>query len=156
MGARDDVIGFDAFVDRVESRLQQALGAAYGPKDGHEAAVDALSWAWEHWDQAATLEHPVAYLFRVGQSARRRFVGRPLPFSVPEDVQDRPDLSPELLPALRGLPEQQRVVVLLVHAYQWRQQEVADLLGVGPSTVQAHLVRGLAHLRRRLDVCDAH
>jgi hypothetical protein len=36
---------FSAFVRRTEPRLLQALVATYGPVDGREAAVDALSWA---------------------------------------------------------------------------------------------------------------
>ena len=36
---------------RTEPKLLQALVGTYGAVDGREAAVDALSWAWEHWDR---------------------------------------------------------------------------------------------------------
>lgn len=42
---------FEAFVGRVKPGLLQALVATYGPVDGREACVDALSWAWEHKDR---------------------------------------------------------------------------------------------------------
>ncbi len=70
---------FARFVDVVEPRLLQALVAVYGPVDGRGATVDALSWAWEHWDRLQEIENKPAYLFRVGQSATRRYSTRPLP-----------------------------------------------------------------------------
>lgn len=141
---------------RWEQRLQQALVATYGPSDGREAAVDALSWAWEHWDRVVEMTNPLGYLYRVGQSATRRFAASSTPLDGIEVASAQFDVHPDLVPALRKLPQQQRTVVLLVHAYGWTQQDVAGLLGVAPSTVQAHLVRAVARLRDELgarDVC---
>jgi RNA polymerase sigma factor (sigma-70 family) len=59
------------------------------------------------------------------------------------------------MPAMRGLSEQQRTAVLLVHGFQWSQTEVADLLDINPSTVREHLRRGLDRLRSELEVFDA-
>ncbi len=69
---------FARFVGDVEPRLLQALMAMYGPVDGRAATVDALSWSWEHWDQLQGIDNKAAYLFRVGQSATRRYSVRPL------------------------------------------------------------------------------
>ena len=52
-----------AFVREVEPRLRQALVATYGPVDGREATVDALSWAWEHWDRLRDVRNPGGYLY---------------------------------------------------------------------------------------------
>lgn len=146
---------FVAFVDSVKPALVQALVATYGPVDGREAAVDALSWAWEHWDRVADIEHPVRYLYRVGQSATRRFLPKPLPHRLVEILETRsPDVEPGLLPALKRLSERQRTVVLLVHGYAWPQIEVAALLEVSPSTVADHLSRALTRLRNELEVDD--
>jgi RNA polymerase sigma factor (sigma-70 family) len=91
----------------------------------------------------------------VGQSATRRFGHRPIPRSGwPDDTADIPDVVPELMPALRRLPEQQRSVVLLVHGFGWSQVDVADLLAVSPSTVHAHLDRAVSRLRAELEVSD--
>jgi DNA-directed RNA polymerase specialized sigma24 family protein len=46
------------------------------------------------------------------------------------------------------------VCVVLVLAYEWTQQEVAGLLDIAPTSVQNHLERGLAHLRRAIGVVD--
>jgi RNA polymerase sigma factor (sigma-70 family) len=148
---------FEAFVADVKPRLLQALVATYGPTDGREACVDALSWAWEHWDRLVAVEHPVAYLYRVGQSATRRFVPRPLPVRLADVIANEfPEIEPELMPALAGLSEQQRIVVVLVHGYGWRQAEVARLLEINASTVRDYLERGIERLRRDMEVRDVH
>lgn len=147
---------FAAFVREVEPRLRQALVATYGPVDGREATVDALSWAWEHWDRLRDLRNPGGFLYRVGQSAVRRFGSRPMPVGVFQASHEaRPDLSPELVPALARLSAQQRTVVVLVHAYGWSQAEVATLLEISPSTVREHMNRALARLRDELEVRNA-
>ena len=147
---------FALFVRDVEPRLLQALVAAYGPREGREATVDALSWAWEHWDRLGPIGNKVGYLFRVGQSATRRYSSRAIPVatSVSEGLL-LVDIDPGLLPALSHLSEQQRTVVVLIHAFGWSQTEVARLLEITVSTAREHLSRALGHLRDELVVCDA-
>jgi DNA-directed RNA polymerase specialized sigma24 family protein len=142
---------FDVFVARVEPRLRRALMAAYGPERGREATAEALAWAWEHQERMAGLSEPVGYLYRVGQSrSRRRRFG--IPF-VRDDWSD-PVVEPELIGALGRLSERQRVAVVLVHGYGWTLVEVAALLGIGATTVQNHVERGLDRLRGLLEVSD--
>lgn len=100
--------------------------------------------------------NPTGYLFRVGQTAARRARPRPLPVSTSTEPTAVAEwFDPRLLPALSRLSEQQRTVVVLVHAYGWSQREVAELLGLSPSTVRAHLERALTHLRTSLEASDA-
>jgi len=61
-------------------------------------------------------------------------------------------VEPGLPAALEKLSEQQRVVVALVHGYQWSMSEVAELLDVSKSTVQSYDERGLRRLRTKLGV----
>lgn len=148
---------FRAFVRDVEPQLLDALVATYGPVDGREATVDALSWAWEHWDRLDGVSNKVGYLYRVGQTASRRFAARGLPLTRSLASPTRlPDVEPGLIPALAALSDQQRTVVLLVHAFDWSQSEVAILLDITPSTVREHLRRALERLRHHLEVHDAH
>ena len=63
-----------------------------------------------------------------------------------------PWVEPGLPDALARLPERQRVVVYLVFGHEWSMSEVAALLGVEKATVQKHVERGMAKLRRRLGV----
>ena len=148
--------GLRAFLHDTEPRLRQALVATYGPVNGREATVDALSWAWEHWDRLAEVTNKVAYLYRVGQSATRHLDIRPIPIDVLRAVSwGLPEVTPELLPSLARLSPQQRTTVVLVHAFGWPQAEVAELLEINPSTVREHLQRALTRLRADLEVHDA-
>jgi DNA-directed RNA polymerase specialized sigma24 family protein len=44
--------------------------------------------------------------------------------------------------------------VVLVYGFGWHLSEVAAVTGVRVPTVQTHAQRGLAHLRRALEVHD--
>jgi RNA polymerase sigma-70 factor (ECF subfamily) len=56
-------------------------------------------------------------------------------------------VEPGLPKALARLSEKQRTVVWLVHGLEWKQTEVAELLGVSADTVNTHLSRGMKKLR---------
>lgn len=152
-----DPAEFAEFLDGVESRLRQALVAMYGPVDGREATIDALSWAWEHWERLSEIDNKPGYLYRVGQSAVRRFGSRPVPWQITDAVTDvLPDIEPGLLPALTRLSAQQRTVALLVHAHGWSQAEVARTLEINASTVREHLARAMGRLREELQAQDVN
>lgn len=146
---------FSRFVEEEEAVLRAALVAHYGVEIGREAAAEALAWAWEHWERLRYMENPVGYLYRVGRSkARRSFRHRPL-FPHP-DGHEPPWVEPGLRGAVERLTPNQRKAVVLVHAYGLTHQEVADILGISRSTVQNHLERGLAKLRRDLRGGEGH
>jgi RNA polymerase sigma-70 factor, ECF subfamily len=150
-----DVGLFEEFVANVESRLRIALIAAYGPLDGQTAALDALSWAWEHWTDVRAMANPVGYLYRVGQTAVRRQRIRPIPIDASTfRYYGIPEIHPELIGALAALTVQQRTAVMLVHAFGWTIRDVAGMLELAPSTIQTHVERGLAHLRDHLEASN--
>jgi RNA polymerase sigma-70 factor (ECF subfamily) len=60
-----------------------------------------------------------------------------------EGVADRHDL----VAALAGLPEVQRVAVVLRHVADVPTAEVATVLGCPEATARSHVARGLARLR---------
>jgi RNA polymerase sigma-70 factor (ECF subfamily) len=143
--------GYEAFVVEAGPRLRAALVSAYGMEAGVEAASDALAYGWESWERLRTMDNPVGYLFRVGQTAAARQRRRP-PLLDRPDPTEIPHFEPGLVPALEQLSEQQRVCVLLVHAYGWTQVDAAQVLDVSPDTVRTHLQRGLARLQQLLKV----
>ncbi len=143
---------FTVFVRETQDRVRHALVAAHGPERGREAAAEAFSYAWEHWDRIEGMENPAGYVYRVGQRAVRPRRQRPL-FPAPAD-NPQPWIEPGLPAALADLSERQRVTVVLVHGYGFTHQETSDLLGVSRGSVQRHLDRGLAKLRSRLGVTD--
>jgi RNA polymerase sigma-70 factor (ECF subfamily) len=119
---------------------------------GREAAAEALAYGWEHWDRISGMENPTGYLFRVGQSKARRMVGRSHRLSRVDVVFAEPWVEPRFGSAWGELSERQRVVVGLIHAFDWSFAEVAELLGVSRSSVQSYEQRGLRKLRKALGV----
>ena len=146
---RDD--GFRAFAASNESRLRQALCASLGSQAGRDAAAEALAYGWEHWDRVSQMTNPVGYLFKLGRSRGRRTLRRRDPVLIVDSAR-LPEFEPGLPGALSGLSERQRLAVTLVHCFEWSLGEVAEHLGVSKGTVQRHLDRGMASLRRELGV----
>lgn len=141
---------FEEFYRATEPRLRRALVAAFGAVRGRDATVDALSYAWEHFEQIRGMEHPLAYLFRVGQTSSRSRRRRVL-FPSPAEA-GMPWIEPGLPAALHRLSEHQRVAVVLAHGFGWTHREIAEILGLSTSTVQNHVERGLHNLRAALEV----
>jgi DNA-directed RNA polymerase specialized sigma24 family protein len=142
-------------VTEAAPRLQRAFVAAYGSERGHEAAAEALGYAWQHWKRIATMENPIGYLFRVGQSRTRP--RRRLPLArmwSPAEGSAEALVEPGLRNAMTELSESQRIAVVLVHGYAWTLREVAELIDVSVSTVQTHVDRALEKLRAALEVVD--
>ncbi len=125
--------------------------ASYGPETGREAAADALEYAWVHWGQVESMDYPVAYLYRVGQSAAKKYrMGTPV--ADPPDDVSQPWFEPGLLPALSRLSDRQRTAVVLRHGFGHTYTEISEVLGVSIPTVQKHIDRALKKLRRSLEV----
>jgi len=143
---------FTEFVTATEAPLRVALTAAHGPDSGREAAADALAYGWEHWERVRAMDNPAGYLYRVAQNKAKRSNAKRAVSLPPVDDQHEPWVEPGLPSALAKLPERQRVVVALLHGYQWSLSEVAQFLDVSKSTVQSHDERGLEKLRKRLGV----
>jgi RNA polymerase sigma-70 factor (ECF subfamily) len=140
---------FEAFFERVESKLRIALTAVFGQEGGRDAAAASLAYGWEHWDEVSAIDNPVGYLYRVGRSSQRRRK-EPTWAAVPEG--HTPLVEPGLPGAIAKLSQKQRLVVVLVHGYGWDRVEVADLAQISVSSVDTHLSRGLSKLRDSLGV----
>lgn len=151
---RDDtaVDAFTEFVRRLEPGLRRALTAAFGSDIGREAAAEALAYGWQHWARVAPMTNPSGYLFRVAQNKARRMTGRSRRWSHDEILYQEPWAEPRFGPAWSSLSERQRVVVGLIHGFDWTHSEVADLLQISKGTVQTYEKRALKKLRRDLGV----
>lgn len=152
--AIDGPAGFaDALAEAVEP-VQRALVAAYGIEVGVEAAADARAWAWEHRENWISMDNRAGYLFRVGQSAARKYRRSPIVLPAVEPAGDGFPIAPELPAALAALSTRQRAAVVMVHAHGYGLTEAADVLGLSVSTLRNHLDRGLRRLRKNLKVAD--
>ena len=144
---------FAEFHGQAEPILRRALIARYGGEVGRESTAEALAYAWEHWQKVEPMANPIGYLYRVGQSRSRRLWPRRAVFTTRPD-EALPWVEPGLPAALNKLSPRQRQAVVLIHSFEYTHQEVADLLGIGRSSVQNHLERGLAKLRSELEGSD--
>jgi DNA-directed RNA polymerase specialized sigma24 family protein len=144
---------FDAFAAEEGDRLRRVLVARHGVDIGNDLCADALTLAWERWDEIGAMANPTGYLYRVAQSASRRYRrwGRTLQFPVEfAPHQGPPDGSGDIFLSLGRLKPVQRTCVVMVHAYRWTYQEVADVLDVPVTTVTNHVHRGMKQLRADL------
>lgn len=148
----DLAAGFAGFVAAKESVLRQSLTASLGAELGREATAECLAYGWEHWARVSDMDNSAGYLYRVGLNWGRKNAGRNT-IVFPADVsEDSGWVEPRLSDAIAGLSRKQRVVVYLIHGHDWSLSEVAGLLEVSKGTVQKHLERGMARLRRELKV----
>lgn len=114
------------------------------------------------------VRHPEAYLFRIAGNLaldrhRREADGAVLPISPaaaeslrdPAPAAETAILSREALDVLRQaiaeLPPRGREVFVLHKFEGLSYGEIADRLGIAKNTVMVHMVRSLAHCKRRLD-----
>ncbi len=149
---RQDTVAseFTDFVLVVEPRLRRALSAAFGSERGREATAEALAYGWQHWGRVGVMANPAGYLFRVGQRKARRMRSSPRTVDQFEQVHEDPWVEPGLVPALLKLSERQRVVISLVHAFDWSMSEVATVLGVSKAAVQSYEKRARKKLQREM------
>jgi RNA polymerase sigma-70 factor (ECF subfamily) len=142
-------VEFEEFVREARPRLLRAFAGCRDREGAGDAAAEALSYAWEHWEMVRGLDNPAGYLYRVGLSRTR---ARKRPVLPPPEQLGLPEVEPALIPALLELPETQRTALWLVHGCQWRYAEVAEAMGTSVSMVGNHLRRGMDRLRERLEV----
>ena len=147
---------YSSFVRLQGERVRLALIAVFGPDTGAEATSEALAYGWQHWERVSVMENPTGYLYAVGRNWARRHARRrsELPAALPTERGSDVWVEPGLPAALEALSGKQRSAVILVHGYGWTLEEATAVLGVGRSTVQKHVNRGLARLRRSLGVSD--
>ena len=141
---------FTVFMRDAQPRVLVALAAAFGPEAANDASAEAFAYAWEHWDRVAEMDNPAGYVYRVGRSRIRP--RKPMLVCPPPPVNPTPLVEPGLVSALGRLSARQRAAVVLTEGFQYSLTEVAELLGVHPSSVRRHRERALRKLRSRLGV----
>jgi RNA polymerase sigma-70 factor (ECF subfamily) len=72
------------------------------------------------------------------------------------ELVERREVSNAVAAAVAALPEEQREVVVLKEYQGLTFLEIAEALGVPPSTVKTRLYRGLGQLRRQLESQGIH
>lgn len=146
-----------------------ALGRLGYLLTGDHAAADDLTAetliaAWNQWDRMPEVERPAAYLrriminismSRVRSSARERrrirlfYADRPETYADPDGAA-----AVDVRAALRLLPVRRRACVVLRHAFDLSEDDVAGILRVSVGTVKSQTSRGMAQLQRLLAAGD--
>lgn len=153
--------GFDAFYDRTYYRvLAYARKLAGNIADAEQAVVDAYTVTALRWDRVGGYESPEAYVRKIvrrhiakaiRQWWRRQDPGwlRNVPLPPPPADPELSAEARELLALFQLLSKAQRQVLEL-HCQGLTSSEIAQELGMKPTTVRTHLERARARLRNAL------
>jgi DNA-directed RNA polymerase specialized sigma24 family protein len=112
-----------------------------------------LVYAWRKWDRVQDLANPTGYLYRVGQRIAKKPAKRQGLTEMPEPGR-LPWIEPGLSDGLATLTAKQRTAVVLHCSFDWTYAEIADVSGTSVRSVRTHVDRGLAKLRRALEVAE--
>jgi len=125
--------------------------------DDHGAAEDIVQDAFIRLHpRLAAVQHPTAYLRaaivngcrnRARSAGRARERLRRVSLTAELSSVDRPS---ELFDAIARLPYKQRSVLTLRYWADVPEGQIADIVGVRPSTVRSITVRALARLKKEL------
>jgi RNA polymerase sigma-70 factor (sigma-E family) len=137
-----------------------------GDRDAAQDLVaEAFARAWASWGTVSTHPVPTAWVVRTALNAnvsrwrrRRREVPLPDPGAVADlpaagEAADGP-IDSQIMAALLRLPGRQRQVVALRLFLDLDTLRTAEVLGIAPGTVTAHLARAIATLRDDLTSAD--
>ncbi len=140
----------------------RAVLVSVGDRDRAQDLVDeAFTRAFASWRTVSRHPAPAAWVVRTALNAnvswwrrRRREVAVPDPGMVADPAAAEGaaagPVDPRIMAALARLPARQRQVVALRLFLDLDTARTAQVLGISPSAVKAHLARALASLRADL------
>ena len=162
--AEGDADAFGVLVDRHAGPARRVARAVLDdPHDADDAAQEGFLAAWQAIDRYDPRQPFAPWLLRIvineARDLRRRRKVRTttsIPLSVeaagqsPEAATDAALIGDRLRVALAGLPERQRMVVMLFDAEGWAHGEIGGLLGIPDGTVRSELHHARRALRQAL------
>jgi len=121
-------------------------------EDAHEVCQEAFARLLSCLRDGTEILNPPAWLCRTAVNLSiERVRRRPPPLRPPPvAAEGNADNREVIEAAIQDLPERQRVVFLLRHEQGMPLVEIAQMLGIAPSTAGVHLTRALQALRDRL------
>ncbi|MGO9162361.1 MAG: sigma factor-like helix-turn-helix DNA-binding protein [Streptosporangiaceae bacterium] len=159
MGVGTQRLDFAEFYREARDDCLRTVLVSIGDRDTAQDLVDeAFARACASWRSVSRHPAPRAWVVRTALNAsisrwRRRRREMPVPdpavvadLAAPGGLSGGP-VDPQIMAALMRLPARQRQVVALRLFLDLDTARTAEVLGVGPSTVKAHLARALAALR---------
>ncbi|MBV9416203.1 MAG: sigma-70 family RNA polymerase sigma factor [Solirubrobacterales bacterium] len=169
---RGDVDAFSSLVEAHSGRVYRTLrGLSLEPDEAEEVAQEVFVRAWRGLRQFEGRAQLSTWLYRIAYNeAQRRLARRPSsaisPGYAPEealrDVPDNPQGGPDaraldrefesiLAQALRELPHERRVAVVLRDIEGLSTEEAASVVGIRQAAFKSRLHRGRMQLRELLE-----
>jgi RNA polymerase sigma factor (sigma-70 family) len=154
-----DSAGFDEFFAASWDPCLRAVAATTGNMMlAEDQTAEAFARAWASWRTVSRHPAPKAWVVRTALNAGvSRWRRRRREVSVPDPARaaDLPaaggaaadQVDPQIMAALMRLPARQREVVALRLILDLDTARTAEVLGIAPGTVMAHMGRAMAALR---------
>ena len=148
-------LDFQEFYQANRDACLRAVLAGVGDRQlAEDLVAEAFTRAWTSWHRVSRHPAPTAWIVRTAFNTRiswwRRRRGE-VALDVGDEVADTTagdrGLDPGLLAALRRLPKRQREVIVFRVFLDLDTRATADILGIAPGTVTAHLSRAVTTLR---------
>jgi RNA polymerase sigma-70 factor (sigma-E family) len=159
---------FAAFVDQHAASLARLAHLLLGDADAaHDLTADVFLAAWRQWGRISRLDYPLAYVRRMltnqaatrhRRRARERFALERLFAVGTREVGYEPDGAAvlDIRSALQAIPPRRRACIVLRHAFDLSEREVAQILGITVGAVKSQTSKGLAQLRREFGAADTY
>jgi RNA polymerase sigma-70 factor (ECF subfamily) len=153
---------FAEFYRAAKDDCLRTVLVSVGDQDTAQELVDeAFARAWASWHTVSRHPAPKAWVVRTALNTnisrwrrRRREVSVPDPGTVADlpavQAATGSTVDPQIMAALMRLPSRQRQVVALRLLMDLDTRCTAQVLGIAPGTVMAHLGRAMAALRSDL------
>ncbi len=162
MGMGTQRLDFAEFYRSFRDDCLRTVLIIVGDQDSaQELVAEAFARACASWRTVSRHPAPAAWVVRTALNlniSRWRRRRREVLVPDPGMLADRPaaasaaqdPLDPEIMAALRRLPARQRQVIALRLILDLDTSGTAEVLGITPNTVMAHMARALATLRSDL------
>jgi RNA polymerase sigma factor (sigma-70 family) len=162
MGVETRQLDFAEFYRSAADECLRTVLVSIGDQDTARELVDeAFARAWASWRTVSRHPAPKAWVVRTALNtgiSRWRRRRREVPVPDLARITDLPAASeasvgladPQIMAALMRLPARQRQVVALRLILDLDTARTAEVLGIAPGTVMAHLGRAMAALRHDL------
>ncbi len=152
-------LAFATFYEEHYSTIARGLSITLGDQSwGREATDEAMTRAYDKWDEVAGYRNPQGWVYRVGLNYARswhRRLNRKLPWTAEQvALPDTPDVALE--EALRDLDIKYRSVVVCRYLLDWTTEQTAEALDLASGTVKSRLSVGLERLRNSLEESPTH
>ncbi|MDQ1287019.1 MAG: hypothetical protein QG622_584 [Actinomycetota bacterium] len=153
---------FERFFSRHHRELGRLAFLLTGDRQSAEdLTAEVFLAAWQRWETVWGLDQPFAYVRRImvnmAASRVRRITAERRRLALVQagwreaTGQSDPGVAIDVRAALLRLPVRRRACVVLRHAFDLSEADVAATLGISVGTVKSQTARGMVQLQKILD-----